>query len=109
MSVHGVCGAAGTILTGLFAADGGLFYGGGLTMTLTQLLGVAVVAAYVAIVMSIVFLIIKVTIGLRVTAEEEITGLDVTEHGLPPYTNDFKTMFETTCLCACLLYTSRCV
>ena len=64
-------------------------------MALTQLLGVAVVAAYVAIVMSIVFLIIKVTIGLRVTAEEEITGLDVTEHGLPPYTNDFKTMFET--------------
>ena len=95
VSVHGVCGAAGTILTGLFAADGGLFYGGGLTMALTQLLGVAVVAAYVAIVMSIVFLIIKVTIGLRVTAEEEITGLDVTEHGLPPYTNDFKTMFET--------------
>jgi len=95
ISVHGACGAAGTILTGLFALDGGLFYGGGLAMTLTQLLGVAVVALYVAAVMGVVFWLIKATVGLRVTAEEEIVGLDVTEHGLPPYTNDFKAMFET--------------
>lgn len=102
ISVHGVCGAAGTILTGLFALDGGLFYGGGLAMTITQLIGVVVVAAYVAVVMTVVFVIIKATVGLRVTAEEEIAGLDVVEHGLPPYTNDFKSMFETayhTSLC----------
>ena len=41
------------------------------------------------------FNMIKATLGLRVSAEEEIAGLDVTEHGLPPYTNDFKAMFET--------------
>lgn len=102
ISVHGVCGAAGTILTGLFALDGGLFYGGGLAMTITQLIGVVVVAVYVAVVMTVVFVIIKATVGLRVTAEEEIAGLDVVEHGLPPYTNDFKSMFETayhTSLC----------
>ncbi len=102
ISVHGACGAAGTILTGLFALDGGLFYGGGLAMTITQLIGVVVVATYVAVVMTVVFVIIKATVGLRVTAEEEITGLDVVEHGLPPYTNDFKSMFETayhTSLC----------
>lgn len=102
ISVHGVCGAAGTVLTGLFALDGGLFYGGGLAMTITQLIGVVVVAAYVAVVMTVVFIIIKATVGLRVTAEEEIAGLDVVEHGLPPYTNDFKSMFETayhTSLC----------
>ena len=95
VSVHGVCGAAGTILTGIFATDGGLFYGGGFAYTMTQILGVVAVAAYVAVVMGIVFLIIRATVGLRVTAEEEIMGLDVTEHGLPPYTNDFKAMFET--------------
>ena len=102
ISVHGACGAAGTILTGLFALDGGLFYGGGLAVTITQLIGVVVVATYVAVVMTVVFVIIKATVGLRVTAEEEITGLDVVEHGLPPYTNDFKSMFETayhTSLC----------
>ncbi len=102
ISVHGACGAAGTILTGLFALDGGLFYGGGLAMTITQFIGVVVVATYVAVVMTVVFVIIKATVGLRVTAEEEITGLDVVEHGLPPYTNDFKSMFETayhTSLC----------
>lgn len=102
VSVHGVCGAAGTILTGIFATDGGLFYGGGFAYTMTQTLGVVAVAAYVAVVMGIVFLIIRATVGLRVTAEEEIMGLDVTEHGLPPYTNDFKAMFETayhTSLC----------
>ncbi|MGM9525331.1 MAG: ammonium transporter [Peptococcaceae bacterium] len=102
VSVHGVCGAAGTILTGIFATDGGLFYGGGFAYTMTQILGVVAVAAYVAVVMGIVFLIIRATVGLRVTAEEEIMGLDVTEHGLPPYTNDFKAMFETayhTSLC----------
>lgn len=102
ISVHGACGAAGTVMTGLFAVDGGLFYGGGLAMTMTQLLGVVVVAIYVAVVMTAVFLLLKATVGLRVTAEEEVAGLDVVEHGLPPYTNDFKSMFETayhTSLC----------
>lgn len=86
ISVHGVCGALGTVMTGLFATgvstEKGLFYGGGFHLLGTQLLGVLSVAAYVAVVITIVFAIIKKTIGLRVDAEDEIAGLDVTEHGL---------------------------
>lgn len=86
ISVHGVCGALGTIFTGLFATgastEKGLFYGGGLHFLGTQLLGVASVIAYAGAVITVVFLLIKHTIGLRVDAAEEIAGLDVSEHGL---------------------------
>ena len=86
VSVHGVCGSLGTIMVGLFATgvstEKGLFYGGGWHLLGTQALGVVSVAAYVAVVITIVFLILKKTIGLRVDAEDEIAGLDVTEHGL---------------------------
>ena len=71
ISVHGVCGALGTILTGLFAVDGGLFYGGGFKFLGTQLLGVLCVIAWVLVTMIIVFLAIKNTVGLRVSTEEE--------------------------------------
>ena len=84
VSVHCVCGAAGTVLTGLFATgettEAGLFYGGGAHFLGIQVLGVLAVAAYVVI--TIVFLAIKHTIGLRVKPEEELAGLDVSEHGL---------------------------
>ncbi len=83
ISVHGVCGATGTILVGLFATDGGVFYGGGFKMLGVQTLGVLSVAAWVAVMMAIIFFAIKHTIGLRVTEEEEIDGLDFHEHGLP--------------------------
>ena len=86
VSVHCVCGAAGTVLTGLFATgettEVGLFYGGGAHFLGIQVLGVLAVAAYVAVVITIVFLAIKHTIGLRVKPEEELAGLDVSEHGL---------------------------
>ena len=86
ISVHGVCGALGTILTGLFATgvstEKGGFYGGGFHFFGVQCLGVASVILYVAVVITIVFAILKHAIGLRVTPEEEITGLDVSEHGL---------------------------
>ena len=82
ISVHGVCGALGTIMTGLFATEGGVFYGGGFRFFGVQCLGVVSVAAYVAVVITIVFLVIKHTIGLRVSREEEVSGLDVSEHGL---------------------------
>ena len=86
ISVHCVCGAVGTILTGLFATgvttEAGLFYGGGLHLLGVQTLGVLSVAAYVAVVITIVFMAIKYTIGLRADAEDEIAGLDVSEHGL---------------------------
>ena len=86
ISVHGVCGALGTILTGLFATgvstEKGVFYGGGFHFFGIQLLGVVSVIAYVAVVITLVFTILKHTIGLRVDAEDEIAGLDVSEHGL---------------------------
>ena len=89
VSVHGVCGALGTILTGFFATEGGLFYGGGFKFLGTQILGVVCVIAWVAITMTIVFTIIKKTIGLRVSTEEEIEGLDKKEHGLESCYPDF--------------------
>ena len=87
ISVHGVCGATGTILTGLFATGGttmkGLFYGGGFKFFGVQVLGVLATIAWTGIVITAVFLLIKKTIGLRADAADEIMGLDRSEHGLP--------------------------
>jgi len=82
ISVHGVCGATGTILTGLFAVDGGLLYGGGFRFFGVQVLGVASVILWVVVTMTIIFQVIDKVIGLRVPAEVEIDGLDYHEHGL---------------------------
>ncbi len=95
IGVHGVCGGLGTILTGLFALDGGLFYGGGADMVITQIIGVVAVIAYVVIAMTVVFMIIKHTIGLRVSKEEEISGLDIHEHGLVSAYADFMPSVDT--------------
>ena len=89
IGVHGFCGATGTILTGVFALDGGLVYGGGVHMVLIQIVGVVGVAAWVAVTMTIVFQIIKRTIGLRVSEEEELMGLDVHEHAIESSYADF--------------------
>ncbi len=105
IGVHGLCGATGTILTGLFAvnlvdeATGtplGLFYGGGFHFLGVQVLGVVSVIAWVAIMMTIIFFIIKKTIGLRVSREEEIVGLDVKEHGLASSYADFMPAVDMT-------------
>ena len=87
VSVHGANGIFGTIAVGLFStgADGvgkGLFYGGGFHQLGVQLLGVAAVLVYVLVVMFIAFKLIDKTIGLRVPAQVEISGLDLHEHGL---------------------------
>ena len=87
ISVHGVCGATGTILTGLFATGGttmkGLFYGGGFKFFGVQVLGVLATIAWTGVVITAVFFLIKKTIGLRADAADEIMGLDRSEHGLP--------------------------
>ena len=90
ISVHGVCGAMGTLLTVLLAVDGGLFYGGGPKFFLTQCLGVVSVIAWVAVTMVIIFMVIKHTVGLRASAIEELEGLDIHEHGLPTAYADFS-------------------
>lgn len=91
--VHLVNGALGTLLTGLFAdgstTEKGLFYGGGLHLFGIQLLGVVCVAAYAAILLTILFEIIKHTIGLRATPEEERLGMDIAEHNLASAYADF--------------------
>ena len=90
ISVHGVCGALGTLLVGLFAVDGGLLYGGGLAQLGAQAIGVVSVFGWTTITALILFGLIKVTIGLRVSKEEEIKGLDIHEHGSNAY-SDFVT------------------
>ncbi|MDO4460288.1 MAG: P-II family nitrogen regulator, partial [Clostridia bacterium] len=104
VAVHCLNGIWGTIAVGLFATDSapafargvgdgvefganqiakiGLFYGGGFKQLGLQLLGVLAIVAWTAITITITFLIIKAIFGLRVSREEEITGLDATEHGL---------------------------
>lgn len=89
VGVHCLCGAGGTILTGLFATENGLFYGGGVHFLLIQTLGVLAVAAWVAVMITLTFVIIKHTIGLRVDPAEEIMGLDKPEHGLDSAYADF--------------------
>lgn len=89
VGVHGLCGAAGTVLTGVFAVEGGLVYGGGFQMVIVQLIGVAAVIAWVTVSMVIVFNLLKHTIGLRASVEEETRGLDVTEHNLASSYADF--------------------
>jgi Amt family ammonium transporter len=79
-------------MVGLLAKEGGLFYGGGTALLITQIIGVVAVAVWVAVSMGIIFGILKATIGLRVPAAEEIEGLDITEHGLASAYADFNIM-----------------
>lgn len=97
VAVHCVNGIWGTLSVGLFATTSvpgndtfnGLFYGGGFSLLGKQALGVLTVGAWTAVTMTLVFFIIKKTNGLRVSREEEIKGLDATEHNLPSAYADF--------------------
>lgn len=100
VAVHCLNGILGTLAVGLFATTSapgndsytGLFYGGGFHLFGLQLLGFVSVAAWTAVTITITFLIIKATVGLRVTEEEEIVGLDPTEHGLASAYSGFSIM-----------------
>jgi Amt family ammonium transporter len=85
ISVHGVCGALGTLLVGLFAKNGGLFYGGGASQLVSQLIGVVSTAAWALACGFILFKILKLTVGLRVPKRIEEEGLDIYEHGETAY------------------------
>lgn len=101
VGVHMANGIWGTLAVGLFAtgtgegafADGsalaGLFYGGGFKLLGIQALGVVTIVIYAAIMMTIVFQLIKHTMGLRASAEDEILGMDISEHGLSSAYADF--------------------
>ncbi|MDO4615852.1 MAG: ammonium transporter [Lachnospiraceae bacterium] len=103
IAVHMMNGIWGTIAVGLFATETapgfavagiqeGLFYGGGLTQLLKQLGGMGLTILWTVVTITIAFSIIKATIGLRVSEEEEIRGLDATEHGLPSAYSGFQIM-----------------
>lgn len=107
VAVHCLNGIWGTIAVGLFATNSapgysiadangnelvGLFYGGGFKLLGLQCLGVLTVGAWAAVTITITFLVIKATIGLRVSEEEEIVGLDSMEHGLPSAYAGFSIM-----------------
>ena len=100
VAVHCLNGIWGTIAVGLFATTSapgndtytGLFYGGGFSLLGTQLLGMVCVIAWTAVTITITFLAIKAIFGLRVSEEEEIIGLDSTEHGLPSAYAGFSMM-----------------
>lgn len=109
VAVHCLNGIWGTIAVGLFATPSapgygianaageelkGLFYGGGFELLGIQLLGFVSVAAWTAITITVVFLVIKLTVGLRVSAEEEIVGLDKLEHGLDSGYAGFMTPYS---------------
>ena len=96
ISVHGVCGAMGTLLTGLFSTSEGLFYGHGIHFFLIQCLGVFATALWTIVMITIVFQILMHTVGLRVSAEEELKGLDITEHGLPSAYGGFAFSYDDT-------------
>ena len=96
VAVHGCNGLWGTVAVGLFDYNNGVFYGGGFHQLGVQVLGVVCIAAYTAVAMTIVFTILKHTIGLRVSAEEEIMGLDIAEHDLASVYADFLPISATT-------------
>ncbi|MCR4798796.1 MAG: ammonium transporter [Lachnospiraceae bacterium] len=103
VAVHMFNGIWGTLAVGLFATDTapgfalagieeGLFYGGGVSQLIKQFGGVLVTALWTVVTITIAFMVIKKTIGLRVSEEEEIEGLDATEHGLPSAYSGFAIM-----------------
>jgi len=85
IAVHGVVGAFGTLMVGFLAVEGGLFYGGGTGLLLTQLKGVVSVFFWTFSTAYILFKLIDSVIGLRVSEVEELEGLDMTEHGSVSY------------------------
>ena len=109
VGVHGICGALGTLLVGLFSdgtgTDGlGLLVGGGWKVLGVQALGVVSVVAWTAVCVTILFLLIKKFHGLRVEPAVEITGLDITEHGLTSSYADFMPAPEVDALSAAAVH-----
>lgn len=109
ISVHLVCGIWGTLAVGLFAVgpevyswygDGagpaaGLFYGGGVAALIPQIIGVVAVGAFTVAFSTVVWAILKATLGIRVTEKEELEGLDIGEHGMEAYSGFLKETIPT--------------
>lgn len=89
IAVHGVCGTFGTLAVGIFAQNGGLLFGGGLHLLAIQFLGVTAIGFWGFGSTYVLFHILKAVVGIRVTKEDEIMGLDLSEHGISAY-NDLE-------------------
>ncbi|MGV2622649.1 ammonium transporter [Halobacillus sp. ACCC02827] len=85
IAVHGICGIWGTLAVGFFSIEGGLFYGDGFRLLGIQAVGILAVIAWTVVATGIVVFLIKSTIGIRVSRQEEISGLDFAEHGSSAY------------------------
>lgn len=89
-SVHLTCGIWGTLAVGLFNTESGLFYGGGFEQVIAQVIGIASIGGMTVLLSTIFWFVLKSTIGIRVSAEEESMGLDVGEHGMEAYSGFMK-------------------
>lgn len=85
IAVHGVCGTFGTLAVGIFSEKGGLLYGGGLELLGVQALGVLTISLWGFAATYALFYAMKKAVGIRVTADEELEGLDLAEHGMSGY------------------------
>ncbi|MBE9175981.1 ammonium transporter [Synechocystis salina LEGE 06155] len=90
LSVHLVNGIWGTLAVGFFNMEKGLFYGGGINQLIIQIIGIATIGAFTSIFSFVVWIILKQTMGIRVSGEEEMIGLDIGEHGMEAYTGFVK-------------------
>lgn len=86
IAVHGVNGLFGALAVGLFATEGGLFYGGGSDLFTTQLIGVSVIGAFSFVGTYLIMTILKKTIGIRIPEHEEVVGIDAVAFGVESYT-----------------------
>jgi len=92
IAVHGVNGVWGTIAVGLFSVETGLFYGGGFSQLIAQIIGVIAVLVWVIAAMSIFILLLKSITSIRISPEAEIQGLDFSEHGSTAYSNNLSSL-----------------
>ncbi|MGF1537525.1 MAG: ammonium transporter [Elainellaceae cyanobacterium] len=90
VSVHLVCGIWGTLAVGLFNTESGLFYGGGIGQLGAQLLGIVAIGLFTVVASAIFWGILKATVGIRVSEEDELIGLDIAEHGMEAYSGFVK-------------------
>ena len=90
ISVHLVCGAWGTLAVGLFDTSSGLFFGGGFAQLGAQILGILSIGLFTVVLTSIFWVVLKSTLGIRVSPEEEMKGLDIGEHGMEAYSGFLK-------------------
>ena len=88
IAVHGVNGLFGTMAVGFFAIEGGLFYGGGISLLVTQILGVITIALFSFTVTFIIMKFLKLTIGVRISSEDEEAGIDASSFGVQSYNNE---------------------